>query len=546
MISRHRVQRHATAQCPRELRRSIAIRDVADDVKFPSDHGMRSESEEERDGRECEREKYSGENSSRGEYSFESSPGRTGRGYRAQVVSRRHAPPHRVLALDLWFSRMSTHARQTVAETVTDALVARARPRNAPRRGMRPTPTTPRHLKRRVKESTVRCGVALAVFCLVELLQTRTAAQVHAKISSWRRVPSKRPTPIAVSSSDANPCIPRRSRAQRHADARARLDGEHESAVRFATFAFTQNAGDRWGVDATRRALKLMYSSLVRAHAITPTLHVYTDVPDVVPLETTMGTRTDIVSRVCDATSLPKNVYTRNGGKATKNSKWASLSRAKLDVVEDLMLHGVGPVVWIDLDTLVFVDLARAFQRGASTWLVGYQRGMQCTGLKSCVGSHFRSVRPEFDVLGDLWSLDLAAIEKVRDYERRWVSSRWVRKPPKYDLQAYFSLMLENGVLAENVLLHNILPDLNFGFTCSNFEHPTSTNMEISVDSDDAQRLRCPIPKGVKMSPRVGTLSFTAWSFQKMFLDEEKPTFDSLSDDQDVRAWFARWFYSPL
>ena len=106
--------------------------------------------------------------------------------------------------------------------------------------------------------------------------------------------------------------------------------------------------------------------------------------------------------------------------------------------------------------------------------------------------------------------------------------------------------MLENGVFAENILLHNILPDLNFGFTCSNFEHPTSTNMEISVDSDDAQRLRCPIPKGVKMSPRVGTLSFTAWSFQKMFLDEEKPTFDSLSDDQDVRAWFARWFYSPL
>ncbi|ABP00668.1 predicted protein [Ostreococcus lucimarinus CCE9901] len=61
--------------------------------------------------------------------------------------------------------------------------------------------------------------------------------------------------------------------------------------------------------------------------------------------------------------------------------------------------------------------------------------------------------------------------------------------------------MLENGVLAENALLHNFLPDLNFGFTCSNFEHPTSTNMEISVDS---------------------------------------------ADDQDVRAWFARWFYSPL
>ena len=106
--------------------------------------------------------------------------------------------------------------------------------------------------------------------------------------------------------------------------------------------------------------------------------------------------------------------------------------------------------------------------------------------------------------------------------------------------------MLENSELAENVLLHNILPDLNFSFTCSNFEHPTSVNMEISVDKNDAQCLMYPIPKGVKMSPRVGTISLTAWSFQKIFLDEDKPTFDRLSDDKDARAWFARWFYSPL
>jgi hypothetical protein len=70
--------------------------------------------------------------------------------------------------------------------------------------------------------------------------------------------------------------------------------------------------------------------------------------------------------------------------------------------------------------------------------------------------------------------------------------------------------------------------------------------MDISVDSDDAQSLRCPFPKGVKMSPRVGTISFTAWSFQQMFLDQDKPTFDRLPDDDDVRAWFARWFRSPL
>jgi|SaaInlV_125m_DNA_1040241.scaffolds.fasta_scaffold48638_2 hypothetical protein len=106
--------------------------------------------------------------------------------------------------------------------------------------------------------------------------------------------------------------------------------------------------------------------------------------------------------------------------------------------------------------------------------------------------------------------------------------------------------MLENGELAENVLLHNMPPDLNFSFTSSNFEHPTSVNMEISVDNNDAQCLMYPIPKGVKMPPRVGTISLTARSFQKIFLDEDKPTFDRLSDDEDVRAWFARWFHSPL
>ena len=118
MVTRHRVQRYAPAQYPRELHRSIAIRDVADDVKVPSDHGMRSESEEERKGRKCEREKYSGENSSWGEYSFESSSGRTRRGYRAQVVSRRHATPHHLLAPDLQFAHVRTHALQTVAEGV--------------------------------------------------------------------------------------------------------------------------------------------------------------------------------------------------------------------------------------------------------------------------------------------------------------------------------------------------------------------------------------------------------------------------------------------
>ena len=251
-----------------------------------------------------------------------------------------------------------------------------------------------------------------------------------------------------------------------------------------------------------------MYSSLVRAHAILPTLYVYTDTIDVVPSQTTMGTRVDIVARVCDASSLPKNVYSTSSYGATKknSNQWASVSRAKLDVVEDLIVQEGEPVIWIDLDTLVFTDLSSARRREASSWVVGYQRGNANMGFKRYAESHFRYIRPEFDALGDLWSLDLGGIEKVRDFEKRWMS-RVMATPPKYDLQAYFSLMLESGVFSENVLLHNVLPGLNFGFTCSSFQHPTSENMKVSVDKDaDARRITCSIPKGVNMSPRVGAV----------------------------------------
>ena len=107
-------------------------------------------------------------------------------------------------------------------------------------------------------------------------------------------------------------------------------------------------------------------------------------------------------------------------------------------------------------------------------------------GLKRYAESHFRYIRPEFDALGDLWSLDLGGIEKVRDFEKRWMS-RAMATPPKYDLQAYFSLMLESGVFSENVLLHNILPGVNFGFTCSSFQHPISAR---SADQKFSQTSR--------------------------------------------------------
>ena len=67
-----------------------------------------------------------------------------------------------------------------------------------------------------------------------------------------------------------------------------------ESALRFVTFAFTRDPGARWEAASARRALRLMYSSLARAHAILPRLHVYTDSPEVIPSETSFGVKTKI------------------------------------------------------------------------------------------------------------------------------------------------------------------------------------------------------------------------------------------------------------
>ena len=102
-------------------------------------------------------------------------------------------------------------------------------------------------------------------------------------------------------------------------------------SICFATFAFARNAGKRWDVESTKTALRFMYSSLARSQARKPPrLHVYTDTPDVIPIETTFGTEVDVITHACDSHSFPANAYTNVG-------PWAALSRAKLDAVEHLM-----------------------------------------------------------------------------------------------------------------------------------------------------------------------------------------------------------------
>ena len=128
MVIRRRVQRYATAQYPRELHRSITVRDVTDDVKVPSNNRMRSQSEEERDGCECEQKQQSGGKSSRGDYSFESTSRRKGRPCASDAACeearKRSRLRHRCVACA---SRALRHASTCAARVPIRAKVCRAR-----------------------------------------------------------------------------------------------------------------------------------------------------------------------------------------------------------------------------------------------------------------------------------------------------------------------------------------------------------------------------------------------------------------------------------
>ena len=348
--------------------------------------------------------------------------------------------------------------------------------------------------------------------------------------SSWF-VPTRRDLPSEINRQAPvlGPCIgPDVARARTHTHAVTEWMNQDE--IQFVTFAFTKNEGDRWDTRSARTALRLMYSSLVRSQSTIPRLHVYTDAPDVVPEETTFGEKTQIVVHACHAHSFPENPYSKIG-------KWAAVSRAKLDAVEDLLLQHGGRIIWIDLDTLVFVDLTKTFRQSPS-WVVGYQRGVKCQGLSDCIPLASSWVRPEFDTLGDLWSLDLHTITKVRDFEKRRITSSR-RRPPKYDLQTYFGLMLEENTLPHSGLLHRILHEYNFGFFCSGFRHPTSQTLRLSVDK---RHLVCPLKAGVGMGQRVGTISFTAKTFKLMLLNEARTQFEAVIDSS-AREWLVTWFY---
>lgn len=139
---------------------------------------------------------------------------------------------------------------------------------------------------------------------------------------------------------------------------------------------------------------------------------------------------------------------------------------------------------------------------------------------------------------GDLWSLNLSAIQAFRAYERHHLA---VGLPlPTYDLQGFFTLMLQDSALPAE-LLHTLL-HLNFGFACSKYQHPTAGNMELLVK---ANKLNCPVGDLTGLvSETVGSISFTAPTFQELLLGSD---FLELCwvQDRAARTWLYSWFLNP-
>ena len=299
-------------------------------------------------------------------------------------------------------------------------------------------------------------------------------------------------------------------------------------SIEFFTFAFTQ-VGTRWTADSSRRAISMIYTSLENSQQQAPILNVYTNDFRIVPNVSSSAARGGgIVVHIRDPASFPRNPY-------SSQNPWKSLSRSKLDVMEELLTTGCLHVIWIDLDTLVLVDLGRAFEN-SSSWLIGYQHG-SCNGKHNC-NKESMLIHPEFDAQGDLWALDLKTISLIKEFERTYVVNRKGRLP-RYDLQAYFSIMLQKGILPASVLLHRIIPTHNFGFVCSNFEHPTVENLELVVHDG---HLHCPVrDEGLNAPTLVGVLSFTAPTFKLMFLRNDTLTFTSIRNSE-AQKWAQDWF----
>jgi len=202
-----------------------------------------------------------------------------------------------------------------------------------------------------------------------------------------------------------------------------------------------------------------MYSSLALAHGCPPLIYVYTNSGDVVKalgptFKTTFGSAVNVLAIEKTVESIDMHGF---------SDPWIRLSRHKLDIIQD-HLFGDKPerLIWIDIDTFVFEDLTELYNSGKS-WVIGNQHGKR-TGLE-ILGT---PIPPAFDAQGDLWMIkDRASIDEILHLEESIIDPN---NRPTYDLQGYFSVLLSRA--SKHFRLVTDIVDRNFGFQCSNYEHP--------------------------------------------------------------------------
>jgi hypothetical protein len=305
----------------------------------------------------------------------------------------------------------------------------------------------------------------------------------------------------------------------------------------FVTFAFSHVG--RWSITNMLNGIRYMYSSLVKSHRCKVVLFVYTNDPNIFKDQlqtTTMKTKANIVVRAQLLKDIPQyqNFYP---------NPWIRLSRFKLDVVAS-MLKKNEHIVWIDIDTLVFIDLTSAFLN-ASSWVIGWQSGRGgLRGSYEAGGGGYRGphenhsktwakisdvpIPPQFDAHGDLWAVDLEIVHEILRLERT------LSKKPDYDIQGYFSVLLTQGS-SKLKLLQSILPMYSFGFQCANYAHFLVPN-KIQVKDN---KIHCSGEPGLGVSSNVGVISFTTPAFVDSMLGRTIfPNQNSM-----VRSWIHDFFH---
>lgn len=278
-------------------------------------------------------------------------------------------------------------------------------------------------------------------------------------------------------------------------------------------------------------AIRLMYSSLARAHSCAPLLYLYTNSVNIANkvslLNTTMQTRTNIQAIVRKVSTIKRRGF---------EDTWRELSRHKLDVVTEHMARGER-LVWMDLDTLVFVDLTPAFREDVA-WAVGWSHGKSGVGSAAELAQIYSGVNvsPKLEVNGDLWLLNMDAINETIALETELKQNNATL--PAYDLQGYFSILLTRNSTNFKVL-QDIIPDYSYGFQCSSFSHPTATAFRPQVIDGE---LHCPDNQGVGLSSKVGSISFTSPTFRDVIL-RDPVNFSGISVPAS-REWLKQWFYN--